>query len=804
MKTKKYFQTRIRLLGIAAALLGAATLISVGLIAFKYDDLVERVRDRSLSELQQYQDVQGEIAGIHMNVIQLMTERIGSMDEQTLYAESKKVADTLDRLIHQSYGNGVSPPENATGLDKEFRASIARYRSDVLLSIEMMTVNPRLSERYLLRSAITLSQLNIAVAKHFDVRRASITEDMNDTRDQTVREVAVLVAFILLTVCAALLTIFRLMRRLSGNLRAIENALSRLNSTTREEFTPIEEVDGEFKVIADSLSHFHSVQSERDFNRSQMLAIFDSILEAVVVIDDNGAIIQTNPMVTNLFGHSQEELIGKNVKILTPSEIEANHDHYLKRYREHGNSGAVVGRVRTTQGRHSDGHLFPVELAVSEIRVGSSRYFVGVIADITERVESERILKEARDEALSASRIKAEFLANMSHEIRTPMNGILGMAQLLADDGIVDEERRRCTSLLLNSSETLITLLNDILDLSKVEAGKLTFSPQPTSPAALAEQAAALFVEAARSKGVRLEVSSTELARDQFMLDPTRVRQMLSNLIGNAVKFTESGHIQIESSVSHQATGGGRVVTFRVIDSGPGIAPEDLPRLFGKYSQLDNSNTRRHGGSGLGLSIVREFAHAMDGKVGVESALGTGSTFWFSLPAILPLDTASSGDAAEDSNPIALKADVKNPKLGTKGALIAEDLPANQTVLRLILERLGIDSTVVNNGREAVEAVMRDGPFDFVFMDMRMPGMDGEEATRLIRKWESSNALTPCPIIAVTANAYEVDRKLCEAAGMDYFLAKPVKIAELRQVIELCRNQRQSVHPDGKERMPSL
>ena len=799
MKTRQYFQTRIRLLGIASVLLGAATLISVGLIAIKYENLVERIRDRGLSELQRYQDVERQVANVHMHVIELITDRSSAIDEQRLYAESKKVADTLDQLIGKLSARDISPNNSGMRLDQEFRDSITRYRSDVLLTLEMMTVNPRLAERYLLRSAVTLSQLNIAVATNFDARRTSIQEDMSATKDETAREVVLLIIFILLTLGAVLVTIFRLMRRLSDNLRKVENSLRTLNSTSREEVVSIEEVDGEFKVIAESLSHFRAVQVERDFTRSQMLAIFDSILEAVVVIDDRGGIIQTNPMVTKLFGYTQEELVGKNVRILTPPEVETNHDHYLKRYQEKGNSGAIVGKSRTTDGRHRDGHLFPVQLAVSEILVGNIRYFVGVIADITERVANERVLKEARDEALSASRIKAEFLANMSHEIRTPMNGILGMAQLLADDGIVDEDRRRCARILLNSSETLITLLNDILDLSKVEAGKLTFNPQPTSPATVAEQAAALFVETLKAKGVQLDVFSTELAHNKFMLDPTRVRQMLSNLIGNAVKFTEAGQIRIEASVSDEGNGGGRVLTFRVTDSGPGIAPEDLPKLFGKYLQLDNSTTRHHGGTGLGLSLVREFAQAMDGKVGAESTLGKGSTFWFSLPALPPPDAASPQDAAEASSSKGLSASRESPVPFRKGALIAEDLPANQVVLRLMLKRLGVESMSVNNGREAVEAVMRDGPFDFIFMDMRMPDMGGEEATRLIRQWESSNALTRCPIIAVTANAYEADRTLCEAAGMDYFLAKPVKISELREIVERCLNQRRSVQVYGKE-----
>ena len=781
MKTRRHFQSRIRLLGIAAAILGLATLMSVSAVTLKYEDLVDRVRGRGLSELQRQQNIQREVAGIHLGVIRLLADESRARDEQRIYAESKKIADALDQLLEQHFDALISADKPATPVEKNLREAIVRYRADVLLSLEMMTVNPRLSERYLLRSAITLSEFNIAVAHDFDRRRSAIEEDIASTRDRTSREIIILIVVMMLIMVAVMFAIFRLTRRLAANFRVIEGALAGIQSGSPHTAVSADHVEGEFKAVAESLGRFNTVLAERDFSRSQMLAIFESILEAVVVIDHRGCIIQTNPMVTKLFGYPQQELIGKNIKILTPPEIERHHDQYLERYAANGVAGNVVGKIRTTEGRHRNGQLFPIQLAVSEVAVGPVKYFVGVIADITERVNSERVLQEARDAALSSSRLKADFLATMSHEIRTPMNGILGMAQLLVDDGISVEERRNCARVLLGSSETLITLLNDILDLSKVEAGKLTFNVERTSPALLTRQAAALFIEAANAKGVQLSVSSTVAEASRYMLDPIRVRQMLSNLIGNAVKFTEAGGIHVESDIERKEDGRDMLV-FRVRDSGPGIAAGDLPTLFAKYSQVDKSSTRNHGGSGLGLSIVRQFAQALDGDVGVESKPGEGSTFWFSLPAIVPADTRPRDvDGARASAPQI--SPQRFPSFDGR-VLIAEDTPANQIVLKLLLGRLGIESTMVSNGREAIDAVSQNEPFDCILMDMRMPVMDGEEATRLIRQWEATNGRARCPIIAVTANAYEDDRQRCRAAGMDDFIAKPVKMSELRRILE--------------------
>jgi signal transduction histidine kinase len=403
-------------------------------------------------------------------------------------------------------------------------------------------------------------------------------------------------------------------------------------------------------------------------------------------------------------------------------------------------------------------------------------YTVGFRIDLTE-------LQLAREGAEAATVAKSQFLAAMSHEIRTPMNGILGMAQLLCTPELPDAEREQYAHTIVNSGRTLLALLNDILDLSKVEAGKLRLESIEFEGRPIVSDTQALFAEAAAAKGLQLEATWQGPLNQTYLGDPYRLRQMLSNLLSNAVKFTDQGSIRVQATEPRRI-GNRATLEFSVSDSGPGITESQLPLLFQPFSQTDSTVTRRFGGSGLGLSIVRNLAQLMHGDVHVSSTPGIGSRFWFQVDVdLLHRPHGKQGDAlfsnAEEAAPAARKLAGR--------ILVAEDNPTNQLVISAQLAKLGYPASLVilvQDGQQALDYLTRQGDVDLVLMDVQMPVMNGLQATEQIRLWEAGLDKPRVPIIALSADAYEKNRQDCRACGMNDFLAKPLDLAELRATLQ--------------------
>ena len=401
-------------------------------------------------------------------------------------------------------------------------------------------------------------------------------------------------------------------------------------------------------------------------------------------------------------------------------------------------------------------------------------FFAYLVGHALDRQKVERALGDARRaaeanalEAQAATAAKSDFLATMSHEIRTPLNGVLGMAQAMAAEALPETQRERL-AVVRRSGETLLTILNDILDLSKIEAGKLELEEVDFDIAEVASATVAGFGAVATGKGVALDLRVADAAAGVYRSDPTRVRQILSNLISNALKFTEQGGVQV---VVDRV---GEVVEMRVRDTGIGIPPDRLDRLFKKFAQADASTTRKYGGTGLGLSICRELTEIIGGDIRAESTVGEGTTF------IVRLLIARVGDA------LALEAEEAAPRDWDAGALrilAAEDNSVNQLVLKTLLSQVGIDPMVVSDGAEAVEA-WREHDWDLILMDVQMPVMDGPTATRAIRELERAKGRARTPIIALTANAMAHQIAEYRAAGMDGFVSKPIDIEKLFAAIE--------------------
>ena len=432
---------------------------------------------------------------------------------------------------------------------------------------------------------------------------------------------------------------------------------------------------------------------------------------------------------------------------------------------------APVQRLSEAMHQVAGGGSFePIEVkAQDELFRGLTSSFNHLLGKLSEREEdlkgAMRDLESARDAANAANVLKTQFLANMSHEIRTPLNGVLAMAEVMSM-GELGEVQRERLGIIRQPGSLLLAVLNDVLDLSKIEAGKLSLVAEDFDIAPTLAATVETFQVLAQNKGLDFSFTVDEAAEGWWRGDADRLRQIVGNLLSNAVKFTPQG--SVEATV---ATGeGGEGLRLVVRDSGVGITPEKLPALFEKFTQADNSATRRFGGTGLGLAICRELTQMMGGAINVESREAHGSTFTVELPLIRGEANGAQAQPAPDSGE-------RNIRL-----LAAEDNPTNQQVLAAVMESLGIDIDIVADGRQAVES-WKVGGYDLILMDIQMPVMDGIDAAREIRTLEAAEQRKRTPIVALTANAltHQVDEYM--AVGMDGHVAKPIEIAKLYEAI---------------------
>ncbi|MDR3510962.1 MAG: ATP-binding protein, partial [Caulobacteraceae bacterium] len=392
----------------------------------------------------------------------------------------------------------------------------------------------------------------------------------------------------------------------------------------------------------------------------------------------------------------------------------------------------------------------------------------GVTQDITELADARDAAIRNAEEAEAANRAKSAFLATMSHEIRTPLNGVLGMAQAMASDTLSPQQRDRLT-IVQQSGEALLAILNDVLDLSKIEAGKLELESTEFDVDELTTGAHAAFAAVAARKGLAFNLVIEDTARGACRGDSTRVRQVLYNLISNAVKFTDAGEVSVR--VARQ----GDELCFAVVDTGVGIAPDRISLLFDKFVQGDASTTRRYGGSGLGLAICYELVQRMGGTIAVESEPGTGSSFTVRLPLPQMSQALARAVRVEESPAAAGGAPLR--------VLAAEDNEVNRLVLSTLLRQIGLEPTIVENGRRAVDA-WEAGRWDVILMDIQMPELDGPSAVKLIRAREVAKGGRRTPIIALTANAMSHQIAEYQAAGMDAVVSKPIQVRKLFEALE--------------------
>lgn len=513
-------------------------------------------------------------------------------------------------------------------------------------------------------------------------------------------------------------------------------------------------------------------------------SVIDHAVDGIITIDPRAVVESFNPAAERIFGYRADEVIGRNVSMLMPEPYRSHHDAYVSNYQRTANA-KIIGIGREVVGRRKDGSVFPMDLAVSEYDAGSERHFVGIVRDVTERKRAAEELRAAKEAAEEANLAKSRFLANVSHELRTPMNAILGMTELALDEDLAKPVREYLTT-AKESADSLLELLNGLLDFSRVEAGRLELEAAPFRLRALVDQTLRALSVRAKEKGIELRCDVDRQIPDWLAGDSLRLRQVLVNLVGNGIKFTSRGEVRLRVEVEREED---REVflRFAVSDTGIGIPPEDQKRIFAPFTQADASTTRHYGGTGLGLAISSAIVELMGGRLVVESEPGRGSVFSFTARLVRQSGEASPAPHAVSdlTAPIA----VESPPARPLGVLLAEDTPANQRLIERILHKRGHAVTVARNGREAIELARRER-FDVVLMDVQMPVMDGFQATAEIRQFEDPQK-SRVPIIAMTAHAMKGDRQRCLAAGMDDYLAKPIDRRRLLEIIEAMAS------PDG-------
>jgi PAS domain S-box-containing protein len=488
--------------------------------------------------------------------------------------------------------------------------------------------------------------------------------------------------------------------------------------------------------------------------------LLDNIRDIILFFDLSGNIIDANKTAVRTYGYTLNEF--KSMNIYDLREKESIIAEQFEQAKQESISFETVHIKK-------DGSRFPVEVSAQQTLVGNKRLILSIVRDITERKKVEKNIKEAKNDAETANKVKSEFLANMSHEIRTPINGMMGMIDLTLLSDMSFEQRDNLI-IAKSCANSLLAIINDILDFSKLEASKLTIENIDFDLKAILEEVLKIHIPRANSKGIELYYTLSSNIPSFLVGDPNRLKQIINNLVGNAIKFTESGEVILYVKKSGQIE---NVIelNFEVSDTGIGISEEDIPKLFKPFNQLENSYSRKSGGTGLGLAISKQLVEMMGGQIGVKSVKGSGSSFYFTAKFEI-------GEKPFNKTMQPLQINRTSKPLNI---LLVEDDEVNRIVLFRMLKEKGHIVEMVQNGIEAL-AIHSQKQFDIILMDIQMPVMNGIETTKQIRKREGAHRHTP--IIALTAYALIGDREHYISMGMDEYISKPIKMDELFSVIE--------------------
>lgn len=533
-------------------------------------------------------------------------------------------------------------------------------------------------------------------------------------------------------------------------------------------------------------------------SRGRLAAAINASLDAIVVSDARGRILVWNHAAEQVFGYSRATAIGADMAdLIIPPNLRVFHRRGMERYLTTGERRLIGAGRQETRGLRADGQETPVEVSVAAAQGESGPIFTAFIRDISDRVEADRALMRARDEAMAADRAKSEFIAVMSHEMRTPLNGVLGTLDLLARTALTSVQARYLRTAVA-SSEILLRHVNDVLDIARIEADRFAPDPEPFLPRAMLDRLALVSRPLIEAGGARLRIDA-DLPEGALIGDARRIEQVLLNLLGNAAKFTDGGVVTLEAKTV-ESTDKSAVIEFAVRDDGPGVAIEDQDRIFEDFVTLDTSYERTSSGTGLGLGICRRIVGALGGEIGLDSVPGRGARFWARLT--MPRTDAEAAPEFRHGAKVQARHDAAStaaldaaPDRPTPSlhVLVVEDNETNRFVVREMLTSEGHVVELAENGQLGVDAA-EAWRYDLILMDISMPGMDGVAATTAIREGGGPSAATP--IIGLTAHALPEEQARFRDAGMDGCLTKPLRLATLVNVL----NDLGVTAPEGERR----
>ncbi|MDD5456887.1 MAG: response regulator [Candidatus Margulisbacteria bacterium] len=577
-----------------------------------------------------------------------------------------------------------------------------------------------------------------------------------------------------------------------------------------DENNEIKWIDG---VMQDNTERMNAMVALKE-SEEKFRAITSSAKDAIIIIDPEEKIEYWNDAAEKMFGYKEKEMIGQSLhKILLLDDM---HKNYLATFLGDGVSSDHYSEGKTFEvlASRADSHLLPVEISLSLANIKDKKHGAGFIRDISERKRVEAEIKQHKDhledlvvarttallemneqltaskeKAETASTAKSEFLANMSHEIRTPINGIIGLSGLLLDSNLSEEQLDQ-VQMISFSADSLLNLINDILDFSKIEAGQMNLENIAYDLRFIIEFTIESLKYLAKEKNLSLTFNIDENIPKYLISDPERLKQIILNLCYNAIKFTETGGVVLNCQVEDRPSPDEIMLHFSISDTGIGIAPDKTELIFESFRQSDSSVTRKYGGTGLGLTICQRLTQIMGGNIWVESTLGVGSTFHFTIKCRVPDEEQMKQIDAEKNK--SADSTVMNKKIHI---LLVEDHPINQKMGMKMLEKNGYLVSLAPNGVEAVD-LCREKNYDIVLMDVQMPVMDGVKATQIIREYEKQTG-QHVPIIAVTANAMKGDREKYLEAGMDDYIAKPIRREDLYRIIDRYVHKT-DIHQDNK------